>query len=581
MRAIDRNNLVSDLLLSAQNFALAKQPPWSLPSPEDLTATAAKLGDAEAILHASGTSESDSAMLLATRQYYALLKKNSHLEGSTSDEERKEACFDKFRRAQVHNRITVRRLTYYLRRPSRMPASVAELLGSAQLDIFRLLGPEPVIGDWKKFMRAKVFSTGTIQGLANYKRPDTDEITRYKDTTAYGKLSSDTTITSTQQCLQTFGRYLCNGEYGKSILSGHQTGELVECSEGTTVPKDAVVDRFIAIEPMLNAQAQQGILAMFIPYLRKWGITLKLQERNRELAQKASVAGCNASGWSTIDLSSASDTIVYPLVEYLLPKKWLELLDAARTRGVALNGEEVEGYESYCTMGNAFTFPLQCLIFASLTRAAIKACQSDVRDYRVYGDDIIVSSSASLLLLEALRFVGFKPNVQKSFVTGFFRESCGGDFLNGDDVTPVELDKDVLLATTKHILFNHLQRRLPEHPVLDLLYNSCKKPFVGPAMDRAGISEAYFEAPEFIMHSKKQRWYDYKCQSIKYRVPGLVPVSRKVRKTDHTRAYLSALLGAWGERHDLRGSQRYHVRSIVVDVTWRLQRYAPFWYAKA
>lgn len=581
LRGVERLSTTSALLESAFNFAIRKRPPWAVRHPDDLIPGDAKDLDAAAILHAAGTPYSDSAMLLATRQYYALMRKNSFLETSASIEDRKQACFNKFVDAQSHNRITVKRLNHYLRRPSRMPSLLADVLGSAQMDVFHLLGPEPEVGDWKRFTNAKVYSNGTVQGLRPMKHPKTGLNTPFKDTTAYGKLSEDATVTSTRDCLVKFGRYLCNGEYGKYLLSRHQDGELVTSSQGTTVPKDAVVDRFIAIEPCLNGMAQQGILSMLAYHLKKWGITLRRQERNRELAKEASIIGCNIRGWSTIDLSSASDTITEPLVRYLIPKGWRRLLDAARTNGVTLDGKEVEGYSSYCTMGNAFTFPLQCIIFAALTRSAIKASRCEKRDYRVYGDDIIVPSSASLLLIEALKFAGFIPNVHKSFVHGFFRESCGGDYLHGQDVAPVVLADDILLQTTKHVLFNRLQRSNPEHPLLWPLYESVSRPLYGPAIDRGGVSDSYFECPEYILHDRRRGWYDKKCQTIKFRVPGLVPVSRKVRKTNTIRAYLSALLGAWGERHDLRGSQRYHVRDIQVDMTYRLPEYSPLWYAQA
>lgn len=556
--------ILDESIRVSYNYVRHRWPDYEIPRPEDLVEPGrAKAFDADAILHASGTSYPDTARCLATRQYCALIRKNPTSKGSLSDEERKQACFDKFVSSQVFNRITVKRLNYYLRRPSRMPAPIAELLGRAQLEVFRLLGPSPTMADWRAFKNAKVFSSGTVQGLQPYRDPK-GVPTPHKDTTAYGKLAKDTTVTTTRDCLVELGRYLCNGVYGDYLLSGSQPGKVVSSSKGTTVPKDAVVDRFIAIEPLLNAMAQQGILAMLKRYLRRWGITLDDQSRNTELARIASTIGLAPNGWSTVDLSSASDTITYPLVKYLLPSGWFALLNAARTDSVTLEGEPVSGYASYCTMGNAFTFPLQCVLFAALTRASIQLSECDDRSYRVYGDDIIVPSSATLLLLEGLKFVGFKPNVHKTAIVGLFRESCGGDFVNGANVAPVIVDKPLTFLTTRHVLFNRLQRVHPEHPILDVLYNSCARPLIGPATDKHNVNEGHFEAPIHVVCNRHKAWYDSNYQAMKYRYNSLRPSSRKItRERDTERSYLTSLTGQFGRRHDLRGTVRYHVRQIV------------------
>lgn len=570
-----RERIVASLMSVAYDYADRKLPIINVPPPGDLDANVAKDCDAEALCIYASDTDTNSATLKAVRQYYAILAKNSYVKNCPTAEIRATECYNKFRGMQKHNRIATKRLNYYLWRPSRMPPLLGNLLGRAQLDLFHLLGCEPNIEDWNSFFCAKVFSGGVSQGLKSIRHGSRS----YKDTSAYGKLSETSTITSTRDCLETFARYLCNGEYGKHILSGKQSGKLVTSSRGTTVPKDAVVDRFIAIEPLLNAQAQQGILAMLEYYLRRWGITLHDQRRNTELAKTASTLGCNISGWSTIDLSSASDTITDPLVKYLLPRNWYNLLNAARTKSVAIEGKEVEGYSSFCTMGNAFTFPLQCLIFTALTRAAISLASPGNCEYRVYGDDIIVPSSASLILLEALKFCGFIPNVRKSFIVGFFRESCGGEFLHGDDVAPVMLKEDILKLTTKHVFFNRLQRVDPWHPALDVLYDSVKTPLIGPALSSSECVGSYFEAPPFVKTPRIRRWYSKKLHTIVWRVPGLVPRSIKVNRRDQPRALLASLSGSPGERHDLRGSQRYHVTDILVTVYHRLRDYATLWYA--
>jgi hypothetical protein len=89
-------------------------------------------------------------------------------------------------------------------------------------------------------------------------------------------------------------------------------------------------------------------------------------------------------------------------------------------------------------MGNGFTFELESLLFYAIAKT--------VRHFRrgsgiisVYGDDIIVGSDYAEHLSWVLGYVGFSVNPSKSFIDGPFRESCGGHYLVGVDVTPFYL----------------------------------------------------------------------------------------------------------------------------------------------
>jgi len=518
--------------------------------------------------------------LLGVRQACAMLKKNVFLREAASPELREERCITKFLKTQKRVRIASKRLNYYLRRPSRMPPLIAEVIGEAQADLFRLLGPGPEIKDWRRFADAKSFSNGVIQGLKPVPVKPGSEW-KLKDTSSYGKLNPDNRITSTSECLRVFGpRLLQNGVFRTHVEKVAHLGYVIDSAAGMSVFKEADIDRFIAAGGLLNSMAQQGIRSMWDPYLKRWGITLDQQERNRELAERASHIGLAPHGWSTVDLSSASDGISVPLVHYLLPKEWARLCDAAREPSVRIRGKLVKGYSSYCTMGNAFTFPLQCLIFASLVRSSIKLSNCDDREYRVYGDDIICPSSASLLLVEALKFCGFTPNLKKTHITGFFRESCGGDFVRGLDVNPVELTEQPSLRTTQHVLFNRIQRKIPSHPVLYYLLGYNERPFVGLAVDRESVADGYFEGPPFVVAQRGASWYCNDIQAVKYRFKLLAPHSIRV-KHDETdlRHLMSCLLGNHKRYHDLRGSVKYRVRERTLSVPYRIGAFSPVWYA--
>jgi hypothetical protein len=59
----------------------------------------------------------------------------------------------------------------------------------------------------------------------------------------------------------------------------------------------------------------------------------------------------------------------------------------------------------------------------------------------VYGDDIIVPSLFYEEAVNGLQRIGLIVNLSKSFADGPFRESCGGEYYNGIDVTPVRVRK--------------------------------------------------------------------------------------------------------------------------------------------
>jgi len=194
----------------------------------------------------------------------------------------------------------------------------------------------------------------------------------------------------------------------------------------TTVPKTSLTDRGICVEPSVNVFLQLSVGSLIKKrFLRRWGHDLlHAQDIHRSLAAKASRDGKHA----TIDLESASDTVSVSLVAYLLPTEWLDLLTCLRCGTTQIDGKTVI-LEKFSSMGNGYTFELETLIFASLAYAC--GAGDFGRDFYVFGDDIIVPTEVSSDLLALLRYCGFIPNQNKTFVSGPFRESCGGDYFNG------------------------------------------------------------------------------------------------------------------------------------------------------
>jgi len=219
-----------------------------------------------------------------------------------------------------------------------------------------------------------------------------------------------------------------------------------ESSRATTVPKTNKIDRMIAIEPTGNMFLQQGFMKVMYDRLKVFGLNVAtLPDRHVSLAKRASIDGIN----STIDFSSASDCLSISLLRYLLPGPWFSLLDSVRMPSMSINDKQVQ-LNMFSTMGNADTFPLETLVFYCLGVAALSlqtpstsllVNYKDKKRVSVFGDDCILPFSCSASFMEVCTHVGFKVNHEKSFFDGEpgFRESCGGDFLHGFEVSTFKL----------------------------------------------------------------------------------------------------------------------------------------------
>lgn len=201
-------------------------------------------------------------------------------------------------------------------------------------------------------------------------------------------------------------------------------------SKACTVPKDALIDRFIAIEPALNMRWQLGIGGYIRRRLKLFGLNLDNQaDVNRALVRVAQKLGL-----ATIDLASASDSIALMLIRFLFPADWVRLLELFRSPEMLIGTEWVT-LEKISSMGNGFTFELESLLFFAV------ASMFDDKP-AVFGDDIIVSQSCASDVIRTLNVLGFSVNTKKTFLAGCFFESCGVDVWRGQDVRPFFLKKE-------------------------------------------------------------------------------------------------------------------------------------------
>jgi hypothetical protein len=217
--------------------------------------------------------------------------------------------------------------------------------------------------------------------------------------------------------------------------------KVVPGSKMSTVPKDRTKNRTICTEPILNMFYQLGMKTQLESVLLdRFNIDLStMPDLNKRLARLSSIDGSLA----TIDLKDASDSISVELCRQLLPPKLFQLLMYIRSPRAHV-GTELVTLAMISTMGNGFTFALMTLLFASLVRAIYNL--NNIRyqvgtNVGVFGDDIIIVSEHADLLIDTLDRAGLVVNLDKSFTTGFFRESCGGDYFHGQDVRGIYIKK--------------------------------------------------------------------------------------------------------------------------------------------
>lgn len=232
------------------------------------------------------------------------------------------------------------------------------------------------------------------------------------------------------------------------------------------VPKTLKTPRIIAVEPTCMQYTQQALTQPLVEMLeakRSPSIRGVAQTRdnlafgfigftdqipNRDLASVASVHGRMA----TLDLSEASDRVLNQLVIDLLHRfpHFSEAVQATRSTkaSVPVGTDRITvDLVKFASMGSALCFPIEAMVFLTTIFVGIEAAlgkpltRRDILSFRgkvrVYGDDIIVPTDMVVSVISHLEMFSFKVNLSKSFWTGKFRESCGGDYYDGEWVTPV------------------------------------------------------------------------------------------------------------------------------------------------
>jgi hypothetical protein len=256
-------------------------------------------------------------------------------------------------------------------------------------------------------------------------------------------------------------------KHGRSSISG--------VARLKFVPKDIRKTRSICMEPISFMWAQQGVRLWYERALSESVLEHNVFLKDQTQNQFAAKFGSFTTELDTIDLSSASDSVSWDLVKSIFPSKVLQYLSTTRTSFVEVpEGQSPRYVGKFAPMGSALCFPVQTTIYSAVvflvgvcfrwgvdwrepgvldgidledlyyrtfrTYLSTEVTDEDHRlhPFYVYGDDIVCDKRITSNVMEALRYLGFKVNVEKSYHDNtVFRESCGIFAYNGSDVTPL------------------------------------------------------------------------------------------------------------------------------------------------
>lgn len=235
-------------------------------------------------------------------------------------------------------------------------------------------------------------------------------------------------------------------KYNEIFLIPESSAHWERCSDVVFVPKSIKTYRTICMEPAILQYVQQGVSRSLSDYFvdkRFHPIRLSDQNRSVRWARKGSLD----QSLATIDLSSASDTIHIDLVKGVFKGTAVyPLLIASRSENASLPSGKKIPLKKFAPMGSACCFPIESFLFAAICEHCARSLGLPVnsKKYIVYGDDIIVPDYLAPLVIETLQRLHFKVNTEKSFYgkDSHFRESCGGEFYRGFDVTPLRLPRN-------------------------------------------------------------------------------------------------------------------------------------------
>lgn len=237
------------------------------------------------------------------------------------------------------------------------------------------------------------------------------------------------------------------------LSPAESTIPLDRCSKLIFVPKSLWTYRTISAEPAVLQYWQHGVsLAIERMISRSW-ISGHIKLRDQTYSQRLCREGSWFGEYDTIDLSEASDRVSWDAVKRLtrscpILRRWLA---ATRSDYTLLpDGRRIK-LKKFAPMGSACAFPIESIFFCAVCEIAVLKVagrRSSDNEYCVYGDDIVIKSKYTSTLIDLLTRLGSKVNTKKSFYNSCltnFREACGVEYFNGEDVTPLRFPRFITI----------------------------------------------------------------------------------------------------------------------------------------
>lgn len=262
------------------------------------------------------------------------------------------------------------------------------------------------------------------------------------------------------------------------------------------VQKDYRGPRLISCEPPTSMYYQQGLMNLLVETAESHPLTRSFVNfTNQSINQKlARIGSTGERSLATLDLKDASDCLSWDLVLLLWPDDWRRALSAVRSKvtDISVPGKGIVSVplRKHAPMGSATCFPVMALSIWCL----IKAAQFSAKPSKawIYGDDIIVASRDATVVCDLLESVGLKVNRDKSFYGATpFRESCGKEYWDGFDTTPIycrydPTDDDSIINSLVSFVNNMTQRHgvMANYEMIELIAKMTKVPVLGKSDDQ-------------------------------------------------------------------------------------------------
>lgn len=359
-------------------------------------------------------------------------------------------------------------------------------------------------------------------------------------------------------------------------------------SELLFVPKDSRGPRTIVREPYHTLRYQMAYNSYLTHSLErhtKFRINFKNQQVNRSLAELSS----RTRDYATLDLKDASDRVSFNIVKHIFrnsPGLKYFLLNS-RTNKVKLPNGDTKQLNKLSGMGSGFTFPtMSLLIYLSVVRGVSNRHGIPYREAMkaiyVYGDDLIVPVRFYHTAIKSLERSALMVNDTKSFYRSHFRESCGGDYFNGQDVTPCRLKLSGCtisvsgkLSVTGDLAYLQVERHCRELVKAGLLrtanyFYSVLEAHLGPLPYISGESPVIgrwtFHSPDYPMDSTGA----YK------KVRCIIPTAKVKKVGDLCDPYLHLASSIASAGRDSGVGQTYGEVSVPRTIRYRRSRVSAF-----